>query len=47
MSTFFSWMSDIFTFINSWNIIGNISLLHILLTCLVIGVVAKLIKGKN
>lgn len=47
MSTFFSVLGDIFGFMNTWYIFGNISLLHIVLTILFITVFSKLLKGSK
>lgn len=45
MSDFFNILSDVFSLLNSWRIFGNISVLHCLLTCIVISVIGSLIKG--
>ena len=45
MSTFFNILSDVFSLLNNWKIFGDISVLHCLLTCLVISVVGSLLKG--
>ena len=45
MSDFFNVLGDVFSLLNNWKIFGDISLLHILLTCIVISVIGSLLKG--
>ncbi len=47
MSDFFNVFGQIVQFMNNWRIFGNISLWHILLTCLVIGIIVKLLKSSK
>lgn len=47
MSEFFSTFGEVVTFLNDWKLFGSVSVWGVLLTCLVIGVIANLVKGKN
>ena len=47
MSDFFNVIGNVITFLNNWRIFGQISLWHIMLTCLVIGIVGKLLKSSK
>ena len=47
MSSFFEQLGNIIQFLNNWHVIGDISLWHIMLTCLVIMVVGKLLKSNK
>ena len=45
MSEFFGWFSSVVMFLQSWKIIGDLSVWSIFLTCLVGTIIIKLLKG--
>jgi len=47
MSTFFQVLGDILGLLNDFKIFGNISVLHILMTGMVVLIIAKFVKGKK
>ncbi len=45
--TFFSALGQIITFLNDFKIIGDVSVFHILLMVIVVGIIGLILKGKS